>query len=182
MVEQSPSPFALLFQLEQRCAALAAPLPAPREAVQKWSGIGFRLMQHLYVAPMGEVAEILYQPPYTGLPGVKDWVMGVANLRGRLLPLLDLCGFFGQPSTSPRKQHRVLVVEQGETFVGLLVDEVFGMQHFPMDSFDGQAAELDTLETGTSPFIQGLFRREQSWFVFSPHALLTDARFSQVAA
>jgi len=179
---EASSPFALLCQLEQRYLAMAAPLPAPQQVVQYWSGIGFRLGQRLHTAPMGEVTEILYQPPCTSLPGVKSWVKGVANLRGRLLPILDLSGFLGWPSASQRKQHRVLVVEHGQTFVGLLVDEVFGMQHFPLDSFDTQAAELNQLEAPIRPFIHGLFRRERSWFVLSPHDLLSDTQFLQVAA
>jgi len=179
---EASSPFALLCQLEQRYLAMAAPLPSPQKVVQHWSGIGFRLGQRLHTAPMSEVTEILYQPPCTSLPGVKSWVKGVANLRGRLLPILDLCSFFGWPSASQRKQHRVLVVEHGQTFVGLLVDEVFGMQHFPLDSFDGQSAELHQLEASISPFVHGVFQREQPWFVFSPHDLLADTQFLQVAA
>jgi len=182
MVDEVSLPFTLLHQMEQRCLAFAAPLPSPQEVAQSWSGIGFRLGQRLYVAPMEEVAEILYQPPCTGLPGVKSWVKGVANLRGRLLPVLDLCGFLGLSRGSSRKQHRVLVVEQEETFVGLLVDEVFGMQHFLLDNFEEQAAELNSLEAKVRTFIYGVFRNEQSWFVFSPYALIADARFLQVAA
>jgi len=160
------SPFALLCQIEQRCVALATPLPSPQKVVQHWSGVGFRLGQRLHVAP----------------PGVKAWVKGVANLRGRLLPVLDLCDFLGTVSASQRKQRRVLVIEHAQTFVGLLVDDVFGMQHFPQESFEPQATELGTLEAEISPFIGGVFRREQPWFVFSPHALLADSKFLQVAA
>jgi len=168
------APFALLCQLEQRALALAAPLPSPEEVVQHFSGIGFRLGQRRYVVSMSDVTEILYQPPCTALPGVKGWV--------KLLPVLDLCGFLAQPSASPRKQHRVLVVEQGETLVGLLVDEVFGMQHFLLDSFEPQAAELNRLEAEISPFIEGVFRHQQPWLLFDPHTLLADSRFLQVAA
>ena len=42
---------------------------------------------------MGEVSEILDPPDYTRVPGVKDWVVGIANVRGSLLPLMDLKGF-----------------------------------------------------------------------------------------
>jgi len=174
------APFELLLRMEQRCRRNAAALPSPQEVAQTWSGIGFRLGQNLHAAPMGEVAEILHPLPYTGLPGVKPWVKGVANLRGRLLPLLDLCGFFGLPPSTLRKQQRILVVEQGESFIGLLVDEVFGMQHFALDSFE--QGELAPLADTMRPFVHGLFRREQPWFVFSPHALMMDAAFADVAA
>jgi hypothetical protein len=60
---------------------------------------------------MGEVGEVLHEPRCTLLPG-SPWVKGVANLRGRLLPIMDLCGFSAELSPL-RKQRRVLVVEHG---------------------------------------------------------------------
>ncbi len=105
------TPFQLLVDIDQRCRRLAAGLPAQQEAVQSWSGIGFRMGGRFFVAPMGEVGEVLHEPRYTQLPGVKTWVKGVANVRGRLLPIMDLCGFLGTELSPLRKQRRVLVVE-----------------------------------------------------------------------
>lgn len=173
------SPFQLLHEIDQRCRLLAAGLPAQREVVQSWNGIGFRMAGRLFVAPMGEVAEVLHEPRYTLLPGVRDWVKGVANVRGRLLPIMDLCGFLGAELSALRKQRRVLVVEHGEVFAGLIVDEVFGMQHFPVDTFSEQ---LPPLEAALQPFIHGVFHREQPWLVFSPHVLAQHPGFLEVAS
>ncbi|MEW3750906.1 chemotaxis protein CheW [Pseudomonas aeruginosa] len=159
------TPFQLLVDIDQRCRRLAAGLPAQQEAVQSWSGIGFRMGGRFFVAPMGEVGEVLHEPRYTQLPGVKTWVKGVANVRGRLLPIMDL-------------QRRVLVVEHLDVFAGLIVDEVFGMQHFPVDTFSEQ---LPPLEAALQPFIHGVFHREQPWLVFSPHALAQHQGFLDVA-
>lgn len=136
------TPFQLLVDIDQRCRRLAAGLPAQQEAVQSWSGIGFRMGGRFFVAPMGEVGEVLHEPRYTQLPGVKTWVKGVANVRGRLLPIMDLCGFLGTELSPLRKQRRVLVVEHLDVFAGLIVDEVFGMQHFPVDTFSEQLPPL----------------------------------------
>ncbi len=146
------TPFQLLVDIDQRCRRLAAGLPAQQEAVQSWSGIGFRMGGRFFVAPMGEVGEVLHEPRYTQLPGVKTWVKGVANVRGRLLPIMDLCGFLGTELSPLRKQRRVLVVEHLDVFAGLIVDEVFGMQHFPVDTFSEQ---LPPLEAALQPFIHG---------------------------
>ncbi|WP_031798703.1 chemotaxis protein CheW, partial [Pseudomonas aeruginosa] len=100
------TPFQLLVDIDQRCRRLAAGLPAQQEAVQSWSGIGFRMGGRFFVAPMGEVGEVLHEPRYTQLPGVKTWVKGVANVRGRLLPIMDLCGFLGTELSPLRKQRR----------------------------------------------------------------------------
>lgn len=173
-----PTPFDLLLGIDQRCRLLAAGLPAQVETQQTWSGIGFRMGEHLFVAPMGEVGEVLHEPRYTPLPGVKSWVWGVANVRGRLMPLIDLCGFFGAELKAPRKQRRVLVVEQRDVLSGLVVDEVFGMQHFPVDSFTEQ---LPPLDASLRPFIYGVFNRTQPWLVFSPQRLAQHEDFLDVA-
>ncbi|KAF1056602.1 MAG: Chemotaxis protein CheW [Pseudomonas delhiensis] len=173
------SPFQLLVDIDQRCRHLAAGLPAQIETVQSWNGIGFRLGARYFVAPMGEVGEVLHEPRYTLLPGVRDWVKGVANVRGRLLPIMDLSGFLGGELSPLRKQRRVLVVEHQEVFAGLIVDEVFGMQHFLVDTFSEQ---LPPLEAALQPFIHGVFNREQPWLVFSPHALARYPGFLDVAS
>ena len=175
---ESQTAFELLLDIDRRCRLLAADLPSQETRLQRWSGIGFRLGQHWYVAPMGEVAEVLHEPRCTLMPGVKAWVKGVANLRGRLLPVMDLCGFFGGELSPLRKQRRVLVVDHNEVFAGLTVDEVFGMQHFPVDTFSEQ---LPPLEAAIAPFIHGVFQRERPWLVFSPHALAQHQGFLDVA-
>ena len=174
---ESLTAFELLLQIDQRCRLLAADLPSQPTRQDSWSGIGFRMGEEWYVAPMGEVSEVLHEPRFTQLPGVKSWVKGVANLRGRLLPIMDLCGFFGHEVSAPRKQRRVLVVEHNEVFAGLLVDEVFGLQHFAQDTLE----PADQASGPMSAFVKGRFQREQAWQVFSPFALARSPGFMDVA-
>jgi twitching motility protein PilI len=128
---------------------------------------------------MGEVSEVLHEPRFTQIPGVKPWVKGVANLRGRLLPIMDLCGFFGHEVSAARKQRRVLVVEHNEVFAGLLVDEVFGLQHFARDSLAPLPAH--DAQGPMSAFVEGCFDGEQDWRVFSPFALARSQGFMNIA-
>lgn len=172
------TPYQRLLELDQLSRRYSAGLPAQQEVVQTWSGIGFRMGSRVFVSPMGEVSEVLHEPRQTPLPGVKPWVRGVANVRGRLLPIMDLCGFLGGELTAPRKQRRVLVVDHGDVFAGLIVDEVFGMQHFSVDDFSEQ---FPLLEAAIQPFIYGVFQRERPWLVFSPHALAGGQAFRDVA-
>ena len=167
--------FELLLDIDRRCRLLVADQPPQDNRLQQWSGIGFRIAGQWFVAPMGEVAEVLHEPRCTLLPGVQAWVKGVANLRGRLLPVMDLGGFLGHALSKARKQRRVLVVEYNDLFVGLLVDEVVGMQHFAQDALWVNTAP-------GAPFIQGQFDGDPPWQVFSPFALAQAPGFMDVAA
>ena len=172
-------PYLCLVEMEQRCRALTQGLPVQQEVSQQWSGIGFRMGDHFYVAPMGEVEEVLHPPRFTKIPGVKEWVKGVANVRGKLLPLIDLCHYFHLNPAKASSQARVLIVSQGELFAGLMVDDVVGMQHFSVESF---SEDVDGMEADVRPFLHGAFLREKAWRVFSPQMLTMDKNFLDVAS
>lgn len=174
------TPYELLLQIDRLCRSQSVDLPAQQEAASTWGGIGFRIGDQYCVAPMDEVAEVLHEPRYTLLPGVKPWVSGVANVRGRLLPVMDLCRFLGAELSGPKKSRRLLVVEYADVFAGLTVDAVFGMQHFAVDSYSATVSEVNNQ---LMPYVQGVFAGEMRvWLVFSPHALARDARFLDVVA
>lgn len=176
---QSLTAFELLLDIDRRCRLLAADLPLQETRLQTWSGIGFRMAEHWFVAPMGEVAEVLQEPRLSRIPGVKPWVAGVSNLRGRLLPVMDLCGFLGLGLSVVRKQRRVLVLDHEELFAGLLVDEVVGLQHFALHGLE--LSPPSPLLPGAAPFVQGHFQREHCWGIFSPFALAQAPGFLDVA-
>ena len=156
-------------------------LPSQLDIKPQWSGIGFTLFGQKFVAPMSEVTEMLELPSYTELPGVQSWVRGLANVRGRLLPLTDLAAYLGGKLEAPRRNRRVLVVENGDTYCGLIVDGILGMQHFPVDSYVSEMAGIDF--PAMVPYLQGSFQEDgaRGWVVFSPWLMMQDERFFQVA-
>ncbi|MEH6548661.1 MAG: chemotaxis protein CheW [Pseudomonadales bacterium] len=171
-------PFALLVEIASRSLSYAKPLPAQIDITPTWTGVGFTMAGQRMVAPMSEIAELLTVPGATKLPGVEDWVKGVANIRGRLLPLIDLEAFFGLPDISSRRK-RVLSVETRDLYTGLVVGEVFGMQHFPVDCFNPQAPAV---AKGVDSFVAGCYEVEgTTWTVFSPFLLSQDVRFLNAA-
>ena len=181
-----PAAFTALLDLAQRSRQAAKGLPAQTSVVPHWSGIGFQLMNHYMVAPLGEFSELLEFPSYTKLPGVQPWVLGVANVRGRLLPLFDMGVFFGSRLEGQRKKHRVLVLETEGLYSGLVVDKALGMQHFPVETFNNQ---VDDVESSLQPFVRGSYSQsrggltapDQRWFVFSPALLAEDSSFVNAA-
>ncbi|MGD8175855.1 chemotaxis protein CheW [Marinimicrobium sp. ARAG 43.8] len=171
--------FASLVDLAQRSRKAARGLPAQVDIRPHWSGIGFMLMGQRFAVPMGEVSEMLEIPSFTHLPGVQTWVKGVANVRGRLLPLFDMAAFFGGQLTGGRKQRRVLILETDALYSGLMVDQVFGMQHFPTDQYRVDPGEV---EDAILPCTDGSYDHEgQRWTVFRPALLAQDPRFINAA-
>jgi len=173
------TPFALLQDIAKRCRSHAADLPSKVEAVEYWRGVGFVLAGKRYVAPMSDVSEILTAPKLTQVPGVKHWVQGVANVRGRLVPVMDLAAFLGGRTTSQRSK-RTLIIEKGDVLNGLVVDAVLGMQHFAVES-QIPATDL-ALPDGVQGFVMAGYKRdEEIWPVFSFDALVGDQHYMDIA-
>jgi len=174
------APFQLLNKIAKANLANALGLPAQEEAQEFWSGVSFSLAGCQFVAPMEQVSEIISVPSLTRLPGVKSWVQGVANIRGRLIPVMDLASFTQSESKSiDLSKKRLLIVESGDVLNGLVVDSVEGMQHFPVEAFS---------ETpGKSPedfnsFLHGSYLHNNSqWTVIALHDLVVSADFMQIA-
>ena len=169
-----------LADYNRRCREQAKDLPMQQDAVSYWSGVGFVMDGKKYVAPLDEVSELLSVPAYTRIPGARSWMKGVANVRGRLLPLMDLTAFFNFDSAHGRVSRRILVVERGEIYIGMIVDEVFGLQHFSPDEF---SAESEGVDPGVARFVQGCYQQgDRRWALFRPLNMLEDQEFFNVAA
>lgn len=172
------SPYALLKDIATRSHNNAAQLPQQIEAVRYWRGVGFMLAGHSLVIDMNQISEILQPPRLTKIPGVRSWVLGVANVRGRLVPIMDLAGLLGLPSKANWRSRRVLIFGQGENLNGLLVDAVLGMQQFSQDSL---AASTDLAAELQKFCPQGFEKDGRQWPVFELNELVTAAEFLQVA-
>jgi twitching motility protein PilI len=174
------SAYHALKELANKSLNSARQLPAQVEATAQWSGVGFSLFGHHFVVSMGDLNEMLEVPSYTKLPGVKSWVKGVANVRGRLLSVFDLASYFGGFLRGNRKQQRLLVIDRDQVYSGLWVDQVFGMQYFQADTRNPQVPE--TLPKDLMPFVDGCFEQDgRIWTVFFPLKLLEQEEFLDVA-
>ncbi|BFM05257.1 chemotaxis protein CheW [Halioxenophilus aromaticivorans] len=177
-MEQTPA-FQALVNLANRSRDSALGLPAREKTRQEWSGIGFRLLNQNFVVPMGQTSELLEVPNYTRLPNVKSWVRGVANVRGRLLPLYDLAVFLGHRLHNPQKLQRVLVLEANDLYCGLLVDQSFGIQHFLSEAYQ---MENSLGDADVEPFLLGNFKSDSTiWHVFSMVNLMESPQFMSAA-
>ena len=93
-----------------------------REVFETW--VEFRLANELYALPVEQVREILRVREVTPVPNPPFPVVGVINLRGRVVPLLDLRARLSLPTAPPDAASRVVLVESEQRRIGLLVDSV----------------------------------------------------------
>ena len=99
-----------------------------------------------YGLDIARVFEIIRNQPITPVPRAPSFVKGVINLRGRIIPVVDLRGRFGMPEAEPTKETRIVVAESASTRVGLIVDSVSEVLLLPIDSVEvtpGVAAGAD---------------------------------------
>ena len=144
-----------------------------------WTGVGFRISGNDYLVNLKEVSEILSIPQHTKVPGAKSWVKGLANIRGTLLPILDLHGFLGRKTPAALRRQRLLVVNYSGIHCGVIVDEVLGMNHHEDENWVKDVAIADEAMT---PFLKGGFYDEDKlWNVFSLFTLVDTPAFRQVA-
>lgn len=91
------------------------------------------------------VREIRGWSPEAELPHAPDFVRGVVNLRGAVLPIIDLGVRLGFETAEPTPRHAILVVEVGDTVVGLLVDavsEIFKVEDAEIQDLPKAAADV----------------------------------------
>ena len=89
-----------------------------------------------YGLDIAKVFEIIRHQPITPVPRAPVFVKGVINLRGRIIPVVDLRGRFGMVEVEPTKETRIVVAESSATRVGLIVDSVSEVLLLPLDSVE----------------------------------------------
>lgn len=172
-------PVAVLQEIEQRCLERAIGLPQQEEIKATSLAIGFRIGDLKMVTPVDEVAELLTYPSLSRIPGTKRWVKGLANVRGNLLPIMDLNDYLTKKPTVLTTKSRVLVVNHGGVFSGLLVDEVLGLRHFYDEERKSKLPEVDNF---IKSYLSGVYQQDtEEWGIFSMHSLAKSPLFLQVA-
>jgi twitching motility protein PilI len=99
----------------------------------EWGGVIFRIGNARLACSLEQVHEFLPIPAFTPVPGTKSWILGLANVHGDLLTVIDLACFLNGQRSTVSMRTRLLVASLRGRPVGLLVDEVFGQRHFVSD-------------------------------------------------
>lgn len=181
MAIQAPAtPFDLLADYERRSLAHVAGLPEQLEAPGLWRGVGYRIGRRRLASAFDEVVEILPMPQVTPVPLAQAWMLGVANVRGNLLPVVDLKLFLEGERTVLHENLRVLVVRQPDGDVAVTIDQLYGQRSF----HEEQQVPAERIAQGRyAHFIDRAYRLgEDTWGVFSLDRLSRTPEFRQAAA
>jgi purine-binding chemotaxis protein CheW len=111
-----------------------------------------RLAGTRYAVAMDAVAEVGRPPHVTRVPGVPSWIAGVANWRGRILPVLDLRFLLGAPSPELGVSGRIMVLTRDGMTLAFLAERVEGVVSLEMDALE---PVLVTLSRTTASVISG---------------------------
>jgi twitching motility protein PilI len=170
-------PFELMLALEQRARDVAA---GARDGVagQEWIGVAFRMGGETFLVARDEAREVMGVPAsITRVPGARPWIRGLANVRGQLLPVIDLKQYFGSGESVAGRNPRVIVVNHREIPAGLIVDEVLGFRRFAEREFNADAPP--TL-IRCEHYLAGSFRRgSEAWPILSLRTLVESPAFLQ---
>ena len=175
--------FAILADFERRSLDHVPGLPEQLDAPGLWRGVGYRIGSRRLASGFDEVLEIVPLPQATPVPGARPWMLGLANVRGNLLPVVDLKQFLEGERTILHEGQRMLLVRQAGGDVALLIDELFGQRSFNESQLDPDAALASGLADGRySHFIDQAYRLgEHIWGVFSLDRLTRTPEFRHAA-
>jgi purine-binding chemotaxis protein CheW len=115
--------------------------------------VAFCLAGEIYGIAIACINEIIRPREITPIPRAADEIEGVINLRGKVVPILDLRRRLGLPPVERSAITRIIVVEVAESMVGLIVDEVIGVLRIAEADIEPPTALLNDLD---SSFLRGV--------------------------
>lgn len=102
----------------------------------------FEIAGESYAVDIARVQEIIRPPAITAVPRAPEYVEGVVNLRGRVIPVINLRNRFGLPDADRDRSSRIVVLEISGQTIGVAVDAVSEVLRLPQDVIEAPGATL----------------------------------------
>jgi purine-binding chemotaxis protein CheW len=136
-----------------RARALAQELGKPAESGNYLEILEFSLAYERYGLETSFVREVYPLKELTPLPCTPPFVLGIINVRGQILAVIDLKRLFNLPSRGLSDLNKVIILRRGRLEVGLLVDAVTGVRSVPLPELQ---TSLPTLEGLSPDYLKGI--------------------------
>lgn len=145
--------------------------------------ISFRIAKQLFAIEAMAIREIRAWSPPTRLPRVPQYVHGVLNLRGAVLPIIDLSARIGWESTQSDARTPIIIVEHNDQSRGLIVHEVQDMASIKEDTIQNPDGSSACATNGLIPFLQGVAPIQDEMLLLLDLAKLMEGEnFLEIAA
>ncbi|MES9946889.1 MAG: chemotaxis protein CheW [Candidatus Thiodiazotropha sp.] len=141
--------------------------------------VTFILMDEVYGINVMQVQEVLRITEIAPVPGAPSYVLGIINLRGNVVTVIDTRTRFGLPTKEVDDASRIIVIESEKQVVGILVDAVAEVVELRETEIDA-APNVGTEES--SRYIQGVATQEESLLILVDlNKLLTDEEWQEIS-
>lgn len=138
-------------------ARIDTPAEKPGKAAEEEHVVIFRLAAEYYGLDIQAVQEIVRMPAITSIPGSDYWVEGITNLRGRVVPVIDLRKRCGVEVGEHTAETRIVVVGSEIGMVGLIVDAVSEVMRIPAEQVEPPSAIVSVPE---NTYLRGVAKLE----------------------
>ncbi|UJL48240.1 chemotaxis protein CheW [Virgibacillus sp. NKC19-16] len=119
--------------------------------------IVFQLKDEEYAVSVQQIGSIKRMQPITRVPQTADFVKGVINLRGVIIPIIDLSARFGIKKTEPNEATRIIIVNVEEKEVGLIVDAATDVIDIQRNAIEPALEVVGAVDTN---YIEGVVKLE----------------------
>ena len=144
--------------------------------VLQW--VTYKLGDETYGINVMQVQEVLRYTEIAPVPGAPDYVLGIINLRGNVVTVIDTRSRFGLPPSEISDNSRIVIIESDEQVVGILVDSVAEVVYLKSSEIDS-APNVGTEES--AKFIQGVSNRDgQLLILVDLNKLLSDDEWDEL--
>lgn len=120
-------------KLKNRAIAMAQEPEHKKEASAIIEVIAFTLVVETYGIESAFVREVWPLKDFTALPGVPSYILGIINVRGQILPVVDIKKFFNLPEKGLGELNRVIILHDDQMEFGILADAVHGTQTIELE-------------------------------------------------
>ncbi len=118
--------------------------------------VGFRIGRETFGLPISIVREIVRVPEITAVPNTPDHIEGVINLRGKIIPVIDLRRRFNVAPAAPHNKKRIVVVEVEGRLVGLIVSSASEVLRIPPSEIEGPQ---NVFQEGDPSYVTGVAKQ-----------------------
>jgi len=158
--------------------AAAAKAKEATDIVLQW--VTFKLQEETYGINVMQVQEVLRYTDIAPVPGSPDYVLGIINLRGNVVTVIDTRARFGLPSSEVTDNSRIVIIEAERQVIGILVDSVAEVVYLKQSEID-TAPNVGTDES--AKFIQGVSNRDGELLILVDlNKLLSDDEWEEISS